>query len=60
MTTKDIDPTLDELTEWITQAAPMLSTAACIIIQEAIDRLDEIAGVRALLESCPIDYEDQP
>lgn len=36
----------------------MLETATCIVIDENIERLDEIAGVRAVLEMCPIDFTD--
>ena len=42
--------------EWIMQAAPMLSVASCIVIDEAVERLGEIAGCRALLELCPVDF----
>ena len=41
---------------WIMQAAPMLSVASCIVIDEAVYRLDEIAGCRAVLEMCPVDF----
>ena len=42
--------------EWILQAAPMLSVAACIVIDEAAKRLDEIAGCRGVLELCPVEF----
>ena len=45
-----------ELRAWIMQAAPMLSTAACIVIDESIERLGEIEGVRAVLELCPVEF----
>ena len=41
---------------WILQAGPMLSIASCIVIDDAVDRLDEIAGCRGLLEMCPVDF----
>lgn len=41
---------------WITQAAPMLSTACGIVIEDSLERLDEISGCRGLLELCPVDY----
>lgn len=42
--------------EWILLAAPMLSTACCIVIEEAVGRLSEIEGCRGLLELCPVDF----
>lgn len=42
--------------EWIMQAAPMLSVASCIVIDEAVERLGEIEGCRAVLELCPLDF----
>jgi hypothetical protein len=50
----------DALREWILEAAPILSAAACIVCQESVDRLDEIAGVRGVLELCPVDYQRLP
>lgn len=46
----------NEMRAWIMQAAPMLSAAACIVIDESIERLGEIEGVRAVLELCPVDF----
>lgn len=45
-----------EMRAWIMQAAPMLSTAACIVIDESIERLGEIEGVRGVLELCPVEF----
>jgi hypothetical protein len=42
--------------EWIMRAAPVLNQAACIVIDDAGVRLHEIAGVRAILETCPVDF----
>ena len=44
------------LKAWIMQAAPMLSAASCIVIDESIERLGEIEGVRGILELCPVDF----
>jgi hypothetical protein len=46
----------DALRDWIEQAAPILNQAACIVIDEAGVRLRELAGVRAILETCPVDF----
>jgi hypothetical protein len=46
--------------EWIMRAAPMLSVASCIVIDEAVERLGEIAGCRAVLELCPVDWPERP
>ena len=43
-----------QMREWITEAAPMLSAAACIVVEEAVHRLAEIEGVRAVVEGCPV------
>jgi hypothetical protein len=48
-----------ELEAWINEALPMLETAACIVIEESRERLAEIAGVRAVIEMCPLDTEAQ-
>jgi hypothetical protein len=45
-----------EMEAWIMMAAPLLSAASCIVIDEAIHRLDEIAGCRSALEMCPVDF----
>jgi len=42
--------------DWIQRAAPMLSVASCIVIDEAVERLGEIAGFRGVLELCPVDF----
>lgn len=55
---EDIIEKGNEMKAWILKAAPMLSDAACIVIDEAPQRLGEIEGVRALLENCPINYEE--
>lgn len=47
---------VEQLRSWILKAAPMLSKAACIVVDESIDRLGEIEGVQALVESCPLDF----
>ncbi len=47
---------MGSMREWIKQAAPMLSVASCIVIDEAPQRLEEMAGCRAVLEMCPIDF----
>lgn len=44
------------LRDWIEQAAPMLNVACCIVIEDSLDRLDEIAGCRGLLELCPVNF----
>ena len=46
----------DEMKAWIMKAAPLLSAAACIVIDESIERLGEIEGVRGVLELCPVNY----
>lgn len=46
----------NELHAWAMQAVPMLSKAACIVIDNAAHRLDEIEGVRGVLETCPVDF----
>lgn len=51
-------PRYQDLERWIREAAPLLETATCIVIDENIERLSEIAGVRAVLETCPIDFTD--
>lgn len=45
--------------DWIMQAAPMLSAAAGIVIDEAVERLGEIEGCRAVLELCPVNFENK-
>lgn len=51
----------DEMKAWIMKAAPLLSAAACIVIDESIERLGEIEGVRGVLELCPVNYlENDP
>ena len=45
----------NQLRAWVKEAAPMLSTAACIVVDAAVERLSEIEGCRALLEICPLD-----
>ena len=42
--------------DWILLAAPMLSTASCIVIDEAVERLGEIEGCRGVLEMCPVKF----
>lgn len=49
-----------ELEAWIREALPMLETAACIVIEDSRDRLAEIAGVRAVIEMCPLDDNPVP
>ena len=44
----------DGMVVWIAQAAPMLDVAFRIIIEDSFHRLDEIAGCRGVLESCPV------
>jgi hypothetical protein len=46
----------NEMRDWIMQAAPMLSVASCIVIDEAVGRLGEIEGCRGMLELCPVDF----
>jgi len=47
---------MDAMEAWIKIAAPVLSTAACIVVDDAIGRLGEIEGVRGILESCPVEF----
>jgi hypothetical protein len=54
--TQTIVDEANAMREWIMKAAPMLSIASCIVIDEAVERLGEIAGCRALLELCPVDF----
>jgi hypothetical protein len=59
MSTDDVDNLereRNEMRAWIMKAAPMLSAAACVVIEEAIDRFGEIEGVRGVLELCPVDF----
>jgi hypothetical protein len=56
MHTQTIVEDANAMREWIMQAAPMLSVASCIVIDDAVDRLGEIAGCRAVLELCPVDF----
>lgn len=49
---------IESLERWIRVAAPMLRDAACIAIRAG--KLDEIAGVRAVLELCPVEFPEQP
>jgi len=50
----------EELVRWIKEAAPMLSRAGCIIVDAEVDAcadwLVEVTGIRAVLETCPVDY----
>lgn len=46
----------DAMRDWIMVAAPMLSVASRIVIDEAVERLGEIAGCRGVLELCPVDF----
>jgi len=52
----ELEKERDAMRDWILQAAPMLSTASCIVIDEAVERLGEIAGCRGVLELCPVDF----
>jgi len=47
---------LADLTQWVRDAAPLLNKAACIVAEDSITRLGEILGVRAVIESCPVDF----
>ena len=51
----EITEELNRLRDWIIQAAPVLSDACCIIIDDSVHRLGEIAGCRGILEMCPVD-----
>lgn len=51
---------LETLRAWIKEADAMLCKAACIVIDEAVERLGEIEGVRALVETCPLDLSEAP
>lgn len=42
------------LIEWIREAAPLLQAAACIAADAR--RLDEVPGIRAVVEKCPVDF----
>jgi hypothetical protein len=57
---RDLRAERDSMRDWIMQAAPLLSTASCIVIDAALERLPEIAGCRAVLESCPVDFINPP
>ena len=46
----------DAMRDWIMTAAPMLSVASCIVIDEAMPRFSEIAGCQGILEMCPVDF----
>lgn len=46
----------DKMEKWIREAAPVMSTACCIVIEDSIHRLSEIEGCRGILELCPIDF----
>lgn len=46
-----------ELTAWIKTAAPVMESAFCIVIEDSIHRLDEIAGCQTIMETCPVEVE---
>lgn len=56
---QELEQQLHEMRGWIMTAAPMLSVASCIIIDESPGRLGEIAGCRAVLELCPVDFTSE-
>jgi len=45
---------VNQLRSWILKAQPLLSKAGCIVADEAIHRMGEIQGIRAVIESCPV------
>ncbi len=46
------------MADWVMKAAPMLEIASGIVVDNAVWRLEEIAGCRGLLETCPVDWGD--
>jgi hypothetical protein len=46
-----------KISEWAVQAAVMVQNAACVVIDEAMHRFDEVAGVLSLLERCPVEFK---
>jgi len=44
------------LRDWIERAVPVLNVACCIVIEDSLERLNEIAGCRGLLELCPVNF----
>lgn len=50
----------DEMREWIKNAAPVFESACCIVIEERVDRIGEIQGCQAILETCPVDFVRMP
>ncbi len=51
---------LTKLREWILAAAPVMESAICIAIEERPDRIGEIPGCQALMETCPLEWERMP
>ena len=51
---------LTKLRQWIREAAPVMESAICIAIEESPDRISEIAGCQAIMESCPLEWESLP
>lgn len=43
---------------WIKQAAPLLQHAACIAVDAY--RVDEVEGIRAVVELCPVEFTPLP
>ena len=51
---------LTKLREWILAAAPVMESAICIAIEERPDRIGEIPGCQAIMETCPLEWEPMP
>jgi hypothetical protein len=56
----EIAEELNKLRDWIVSAAPILNTASCIVVEDSPGRIDEIAGCRAIIETCPVDWQNTP
>jgi hypothetical protein len=50
----------NELTSWLKEAVPVMESACCIVAEISPARLGEIEGCRALLETCPVEWERMP
>lgn len=49
---------IEALRAWISLAAPVLNAASCIVIEDSVHRIGEISGCRAILETCPCDWQN--
>jgi hypothetical protein len=48
------------LSAWIKDAAPVLESACCALLEENMSRIDEIPGCQAIMEMCPVEFVRMP